>query len=52
MRNSRFSEEQISSILHEQEQGGPMPEVCRAHGISENTFYLYGRLPRCKATLS
>jgi len=39
MRKSRFSEEQIISILQEQEQGRPTPEVCRAHGISANTFY-------------
>ena len=40
MRKSRFSEEQIISILREQEQVRPTPEVCRAHGISANTFYL------------
>ena len=39
MRKSRFTEEQIISILLEQEQGRSTPEVCRAHGISANTFY-------------
>ena len=34
MRKSRFSEEQSISILREQEQGRPTPEVCRAHGRS------------------
>ena len=39
MRKSRFSEEQIIAILRKQEQGRPMREVCRQHGISANTFY-------------
>ena len=39
MRKSRFSEEQIISILSEQERGMATAEVCRKHGISQNTFY-------------
>ena len=39
MRKSRFSEEQILAILAEQEQGMTTAEVCRRHGISQNTFY-------------
>ena len=39
MRKSRFSEEQIISILKEQEAGRSMAEVCRRHGISQPTFY-------------
>lgn len=39
MRKSRFSEEQIISILSEQEQGQSTAEVCRRHGISQATFY-------------
>ena len=39
MRKSRFSDEQIISILAEQERGLKTAEVCRKHGISQNTFY-------------
>ena len=39
MRKSRFSEEQIITILAEQERGGQTSEVCRRHGISSATFY-------------
>lgn len=39
MKGSRFKEEQIISILREQESGMKMAEVCRRHGISSATFY-------------
>jgi putative transposase len=39
MRKSRFSDEQVISILREQEAGRPTAEICRKHGISGATFY-------------
>ena len=39
MKRKRFSEEQIITILKEAEAGMTGKEVCRRHGISENTFY-------------
>ena len=48
MRKSKFSEEQIIAILAEQERGMSTEEVCRRHGVSSATFYIYGRLSRCK----
>ena len=41
MKRSRFTEEQVISILKEQEAGMNTADVCRKHGISEATFYKY-----------
>lgn len=37
----RFSEEQIIGFLREAEAGVPMKELCRRHGFSEASFYLW-----------
>jgi putative transposase len=39
MRKSRFNEEKIIAVLAEQERGMATAEVCRKHGISQQTFY-------------
>ena len=37
----RFSDEQIISMIKEQEKGMPTSEVCRKYGISSASFYKY-----------
>jgi len=39
MKRKRFSEEQIIAVLKESEAGARMLDVCRKHGITEQTFY-------------
>ena len=39
MKRSRFTEEQIVKLLKLQENGLKVTEICRQHGISEQTFY-------------
>ncbi len=39
MKGSRFSENQIISILNEAEAGMLVKDVCRKHGISDATYY-------------
>jgi putative transposase len=39
MRGTRYTEEQIVRLLKEQEAGVRTEEICRRHGISQQTFY-------------
>ncbi len=39
MRKSQFTEGEILTILKHAEAGEKVGEVCRAHGISEQTYY-------------
>ena len=39
MKRKRFSEEQIIGILKESEAGAKNLDICRKHGITEQTFY-------------
>jgi len=38
---SRFTEEQIISILGEAQAGAKVAELCRRHDISDATYYLW-----------
>lgn len=39
MKKSRFTDGQILAILKQAENGIPVPELCREHGVSSATFY-------------
>lgn len=39
MKRSRYSDSQILNILKQAENGVPVAELCREHGMSSATFY-------------
>ncbi len=39
MKRKRYTEEQIISILKEQEAGASVPDLARRYGVAENTIY-------------
>lgn len=39
MKRKRLTEEQIIAILKEADSGVPVKELCRTHGINQNSFY-------------
>ncbi len=39
MRKARFTEQQVIGILKEHEAGRPTADLCRRHGISDQTLY-------------
>ena len=39
MKTSRFTDSQIIAVLKQAENGSPVPELCREHGISSATLY-------------
>ena len=41
MKKSKFSEVQIAAALRQVEAGAPIPEVTRALGVSEATYYVW-----------
>ena len=39
MRTSKYSDQQIISILKQNEEGTSVPDLCREHGMSSALFY-------------
>ena len=39
MKTSRYSDSQILAMLKQNEQGSPVANICREHGVSSAQFY-------------
>ena len=39
MKRTRFSEQQIITVLKEAESGATVLDLCRRHGMSQSTFF-------------
>jgi putative transposase len=39
MKQSRFTDNQIMAIIKQAEEGAPVPQLCREHGMSSASFY-------------
>jgi putative transposase len=44
VKKKRFSVEQITGILKQAELGTPIAELCRQHGVSEQSFYRWKKV--------
>jgi putative transposase len=44
VKKKRFTVEHITGILKQAELGTPIAELCRQHGVSEQSFYRWKKL--------
>jgi putative transposase len=44
VKRKRFSVEQITGILKQAELGTPIADLCRQHGVSEQSFYRWKKV--------
>jgi len=44
VKKKRFSVEQITGILKQAELGTPIAELCRQHGVSDQSFYRWKKV--------
>lgn len=44
MKRKQFSVEQITGILKQAELGTPVQELCRIHGVSEQSYYRWKKV--------